>query len=83
MEYIEKAVTLSKNQVHKLSKGKKVRLPYKALSGGPHKLYLTPQQSRKVETRLRNGAGMDIGPFDETQIKHNMQHGGSIWDSLK
>ena len=83
MQYTEKAVTLSKNQVHKLSKGKKVRLPYKALSGGPIKLFLTPQQLRKVETRLKNGVGMDIGPFDEAQIKHNMQHGGSLWDSLK
>jgi len=83
MQYVEKAVTLSKNQAHKLSKGKKVRLPYEALSGGPNKLFLTPQQLRKVETRLKRGVGADVGPFDEAQISHNIQHGGSLWDTIK
>lgn len=83
VKYTAKSVTLSKGQVQKLAKGKKVRLTNKALSGGNQQVYLTGQQLRKVETRLRKGVGADIGPFDAAQIKHNVQHGGSLWDSLK
>lgn len=83
VEYKAKSVTLSKGQIQKLAKGKKVRLTNKALSGGNEKVYLTGQQMRKVETRLRKGVGMDIGPFDERQIKHNTQHGSGLWDSIK
>ena len=83
VEYIEKLVALSPSQVRKLAKGKKVRLTNAALSSGQNKVFLTPQQLKKVETRIKRGVGAVIGPFDQAQIMHHGQHGGSIWSSLK
>ena len=77
------SVSLTPYQVKKLQKGKKVRLSYQALSGGDQNIYLTQQQFRKVQTRLKKGLGMDIGPFDQAQLKHHMMYGGGFWDSLK
>ena len=76
-------VTLTPYQVKKLHQGKKVRLSYQALSGGDQNIYLTPQQYRKIQTRLKKQVGADIGPFDQSQLKHHLQHGGGFWDSLK
>lgn len=76
-------VSLTPYQVKKLQKGKKVRLSYQALSGGDQNIYLTQQQFRKVQTRLKKQVGADIGPFDQSQLKHHLQHGGGFWDSLK
>ena len=76
-------VTLTPYQIKKLHQGKKVRLSYSALSGGETNIYLTPQQFRKVQTRLKKGLGMDIGPFDKSQLKFHVQNGGGFWSELK
>lgn len=83
VQYVQRKVTLSKGQAEKLAKGKKVRLTHKALSGGAQTVYLTGQQNRKVETRLKRGTGADIGPFEQAQINHNVQHGSGFFDSFK
>ena len=83
VQYVQRKVTLSKGQVDKLAKGKKVRLTHSALSGGAQTVYLTGQQNRKVETRLKRGTGADIGPFDAAQLNHNVQHGSGFFDSFK
>lgn len=83
VDYVKRQVSLSQAQIDKLAKGKKVRLTHKALSDGNNTVYLTGNQNRKVETRLKKGVGADIGPFDEAQISHNKQHGGGFWDNLK
>lgn len=83
VEYVQRKVTLSKGQAEKLVKGKKVRLTHRALSGGAQTVYLTGQQNRKVETRLKRGTGADIGPFSAAQLSHNVQHGSGFFDSFK
>lgn len=82
VEYVKRQVTLSKAQVEKLAKGKKVRLTNAALKGGNHTVFITHQQDRKIQTRLKKGVGMDIA-FDSSQFKHNAQHGSGFFDSFK
>lgn len=82
-EYEEYSLNLSRPQVAKLAKGKKIRLSHQQLTTpGDVKIFLTPQQARRVQTRVSKGLGVDIGGFDVSQIEHNVKFGMGFWSSM-
>jgi hypothetical protein len=78
-EHVKHHLHLSSHQKHKLLKGDTIQLKPEHLHGGKHEIYLTPKQSRRVKTAMKNHKGLRI-QFDSTQ-RH--LHGGSFWSSLK
>jgi len=83
-QYQEYMLKLSKPQVGKLAKGKKVRLSYAQLSQpGDVKVFLTKQQAKRISTRMSKGLGVDVGGFSMQQIAHNVKYGMGFWSSIK
>lgn len=84
MPYDVYMLKLTKAQVAKLSKGKKVRLSHAVLSQpGDVKVFLTKQQAKRIQTRMSKGLGVDLGGFDMKQIAHNVKYGMGFWSSIK
>lgn len=80
-KYVEESMRLSRQQLMKLAKGKKIRVKKDDMMGDV-KIYLTSQQAKKVATRRRKGLGIDL-MLDQAQINHNIKFGGGFWDSFK
>lgn len=72
---------LSPGQLKSLGKGKTIRVPHKNLEG-PNRLHLTQRQVDRIKKRKRDKSGMNLS-LSDTQIKHDIKHGGSLADLLK
>ena len=72
--------------VHKIKKilknGGKLHLTAEELSGHGHHLHLHPETHKKVHHAKHKHKGVHI-IFTEHELKHNINHGGSLWDSIK
>ena len=86
MSYVKYGVKLSAGQKEKLAKALlnksaiTIRLTKSDLSGSDE-LMLTKTQLKRIKKAMKNSTGVDL-KISKTQIRHLVQHGGSLWSSL-
>ena len=86
MSYVKYGVKLSPGQKEKLAKALlnksaiTIRLTKSDLSGSDE-LMLTKTQLKRIKKAMKNSTGVDL-KISKTQIRHLVQHGGSLWSSL-
>ena len=86
MSYVKYGVNLSAGQKEKLAKALSnksaitIRLTKSDLTGN-HELMLTRTQLKRIQKAMKNRTGVDL-KISKTQIRHVVQHGGSLWSSL-
>ncbi len=74
-------VNLSRAQVSSLGRGATVRLKHGDLAG-QDKVYLTQTQITRMNRCRAANKGCDL-KLSNAQLRHHVQHGGSILDTLK
>ena len=86
MSYVKYGVNLSAGQKEKLAKALlnksaiTIRLTKSDLTGHDE-LMLTRTQLKRIQKAMKNKTGVDL-KISKTQIRHLVQHGGSLWSSL-
>ena len=86
MSYVKYGVKLSAGQKQKLAKALSnksaitIRLTKSDLTGNDE-LMLTRTQLKRIQKAMKNKTGVDL-KISKTQIRHLVQHGGSLWGSL-
>ena len=86
MSYVKYGVKLSAGQKEKLAKALSnksaitIRLTKSDLAGHDD-LMLTRTQLKRIQKAMKNRTGVDL-KISKTQIRHVVQHGGSLWSSL-
>ena len=86
MSYVKYGVKLSAGQKEKLAKALSnksaitIRLTKSDLTGHDE-LMLTKTQLKRIQKAMKNKTGVDL-KISKTQIRHLVQHGGSLWSSL-
>ena len=86
MSYVRYKVNLSTGQKEKLTKAlsnkSAVTIPLtKGDLTGSDELMLIKTQLKRIQKALNNGTGVDL-KISKTQIRHLVQEGGSLWNSL-
>jgi len=74
-------LALQQHHLAKLIQGDTIRLKHTQLTG-PITIHLTKLQWNKLRKVRANGKGMSL-KMSTAQVRHNMQHGGGLWDTLK
>jgi hypothetical protein len=71
---------------HKIKKilknGGKLHLTAEELSGHGHHLHLHPESHKKAHMAKHKHKGVHL-IFSEHELRHNIHHGGSLWNSIK
>ena len=86
MTYVPHGVKLSQGQKQRLAKALSnksaitLRLSKTDLKGNDM-LMLTTTQLKRIQKAMKNSTGVDL-KISKTQIRHVVQHGGSLWSSL-
>ena len=86
MSYVKYGIKLSAGQKQKLAKALSnksaitIRLTKSDLTGNDE-LMLTRTQLKRIQKAMKNKTGVDL-KISKTQIRHLVQHGGSLWGSL-
>ena len=86
MSYVKYRVKLSAGRKEKLAKALSnksaitIRLTKSDLTGNDE-LMLTRTQLKRIQKAMKNKTGVDL-KISKTQIRHLVQHGGSLWGSL-
>jgi len=73
-------LALEHHHLAKLVQGDNIRLKHNQLQG-PVSIHLTKVQWNKLRKVRANGKGMTL-KMSTVQVRHNLQHGEGIWDTI-
>jgi len=74
-------LALQHHHLAKLVQGDTIRLKHNQLQG-PISIHLTKVQWNKLRKVRANGKGMTL-KMSTAQVRHNLENGGGLWDTLK
>jgi len=74
-------LALQHHHLAKLVQGDTIRLKHNQLQG-PISIHLTKIQWNKLRKVRANGKGMTL-KMSTAQVRHNLENGGGLWDTLK
>jgi len=74
-------LALQHHHLAKLVQGDTIRLKHNQLQG-PISIHLTKVQWNKLRKVRANGKGMTL-KMSTAQVRHNLEHGSGLWDTIK
>jgi len=74
-------LALQHHHLAKLVQGNTIRIKHNQLQG-PISIHLTKVQWNKLRKVRANGKGMTL-KMSTAQVRHNLEHGSGLWDTIK